>query len=164
MTLDQRTQNQERSSEVSTATGPGPRWEKNPPRKRGTFEFTDGDFLEICSSKIVKGNVFQSQETLFEERSSPMSLLPMPEAKTSGSHKLQIVNSCLANGSVTSWSVQVLRTHDLRRMETNQMGQKRSQQLRAALGGMRIRAAGSKIILFLFKNNSFCATGESGTS
>ena len=61
---------------------------------------------------------------------------------------------------MTFWSAQVLEPHDLRRMKTNKMGQKELQQTRAVLGPMRIRAAGSKIILFLFKNNSFGAAGE----
>ena len=64
---------------------------------------------------------------------------------------------------MTFWSAQVLEPHDLRRMETNKMGQKESQQLRAVLRGMRIRAARSKIILFLLKNNSFGAAGENRT-
>ena len=130
------------------------------PKKRDTFQAADSDFLGMYSRKIIKSNVFQSQETLFEGRSSPMSLLPGPQATNSGSHKWQIVNSCLTSGRVTFWSVQVLQPHDLRRMEANKMGQKGSRQQRAVLGPMRIRAARSKIILFLFKNNSFGATGE----
>ena len=82
----------------------------------------------------------------------------------SGSRKLQIVNSCLTSGSVTSWSVQLLQPHDLHRMETNKMGQKELQQQKHNLGPLRIPAAGSKIILFLFKNNNFCAAGENCTS
>ena len=165
LTLDRRIQNQEMSSEVSAGAGPRPRWEKCAfPQTRFFFEVTERGFLEICSTKIVKSSVFHGQETRFEERSSPTSLLPRPEANKSGSHKLQIVNSCLTNGRMTFWSVQVLEPHDLRRMETNKMGQKELQQHRAILGGMRIRAAGSKILLFLFKYNSFCAAGESGTS
>ena len=45
-------------------------------------------------------------------------------------------------------------------METNKMGQKEPQQTKVNLRGMRIRAARSKIILFLLKNNSFGAAGE----
>ena len=118
----------------------------------------------MYSSKIVKSSVFHGQETVVVEHSSPMSLLRTPEANESGSHKLQIVNSCLTSGRVTFWSVQMLEPHDLRRMETNKMGQTRPQQLKPVLGGMRIRAARSKIILFLFKYNSFCAAREIRTS
>ena len=75
--------------------------------------------MEIYSSKIVKRMVFQAQETLFEVRSLPLSLLPRQEANKSGSHKLQIVNHCLTSGRMTFWSAQVLEPHDLRRMETN---------------------------------------------
>ena len=120
--------------------------------------------MEICSTKIVKSNVFQGQETLFEERNLPMSLLPGPEANKSGSHKLQIVNSCLTSGRMTFWSAQVLEPHDLRRMKTNKMGQTKLQQTKHNLRGMRIRAAWNKIILFLFKYISFGAAEENGTS
>ena len=61
-------------------------------RNGGTFEITGGFFLEICSTNNVNSCFFHGQETLFEERSLPMSLLPRPEANKSGSHKLQIVN------------------------------------------------------------------------
>ena len=64
---------------------------------------------------------------------------------------------------MTFWSVQVLEPHDLRKMETNKMVQKEPQQTNAILRPMRIRAARSKIILFLFKNNNFGAAGENRT-
>ena len=105
-----------------SAPGPAPgQNEKNAlfQGKKDTFEVTEGGLLEMCSSKIVKSSVFQIQETLFEERSSPMSLLPGPEANKSGGHKLQIVNNCLTSGRGTFWSAQVLQPHDLRRMKTN---------------------------------------------
>ena len=58
----------------------------------GNLEITEGRFFEICLAKIVKNNDFQRQETLFEKRSSPVSLLRRSEANKSGSHKLQIRN------------------------------------------------------------------------
>ena len=54
--------------------------------------------MEICSTKIVKSNVFHRQETLFEERSLPVSLFHGPEANKSGSHKLQIGNHVFYHG------------------------------------------------------------------
>ena len=56
-------------------------------RKRGTFQIAESDFLGMHSSKVVKSSVFHGRGILFEERSSPMSLKPKPEAKKSGSHK-----------------------------------------------------------------------------
>ena len=49
------------------------------PCKRGTSEGTEGRFLEISATIIVKSNVFRKQETLFEERSFPVSLFHKPE-------------------------------------------------------------------------------------
>ena len=51
-----------------------------------------GGFLEICSTKIVKSDVFHGQETLFEEHSLPVSFFHGPEANKSGGHKLEIGN------------------------------------------------------------------------
>ena len=59
---------------------------------RGTFEITEGHFLERRSTKIVNNHVFHGQETLFEKRNLPVSLQHRPEANKSGSHKLQIGN------------------------------------------------------------------------
>ena len=118
--------------------------------RRSTFEVTEGGFLEIYSSKIVENNVFLGQETLFEEHSSPMSLLPGPGANKSGSHKLQIVNNCLTNVRMPFWSVQMLQPHDLRKMETNSIGQKWSQQTRPVLGGHAYSIYGEQNPLILF--------------
>ena len=48
--------------------------------------------MEISTTKNEKSNVFQSQETLFEERNLPVSLFHKPKANKSGSHKLQVGN------------------------------------------------------------------------
>ena len=44
------------------------------------------------------------------------------------------------------------------------MGQKDYNKQKATMGGMGILFAGSKILLFWFKSNSFGAAGESRTS
>ncbi len=65
---------------------------------------------------------------------------------------------------MTFRSVKMPEPYDLRRMEGRCLRQEGSEQQRAALRPMRFPYVLSKLMILLFKNNSFGAAGEIRTS
>ena len=89
------------------------------PCKRGIFKSTEGHFLEISSTKIVKTRVFRDRSNFLKNVVFRCRYFMGQSQIIRGTKNCTSRIMSFTMAGMTFWSVKVLEHHDLRKMEAN---------------------------------------------